>query len=132
MDTWLWIGLIGVAAILVFGFRALARRKVSSGRVPVELREIHQSISDKVSFETMEQVYRAIGDAYSLDPRLVRPDDPLKRLLDMDSWALDAGTEKLNVWLRATGVEAERRQIPTILDLLVLVEQSKARTSRSA
>jgi hypothetical protein len=75
-----------------------------------------------VSLDTFTRVFRALGEAYSLDPRLIRPDDSLKRLLDMDSWVLDAGTEKLNRWLNSIGVEDITVKPVTVLDLLLLVE----------
>lgn len=124
-----WVALIAIAATLVLGFRFIAKRRAVGGRTPRELIELHRSIAEKVGFETFEQVYRAIGDAYSVDPRLIRSDDSLKKLLDMDSWVLDAGTEKLNERLRALGVEEEEQRISTVLDLLLLVEAAKTRSA---
>jgi hypothetical protein len=126
MSGLLWIALIVIAAILVFGIRAFGRRRAFRGRTAVELAEMHHPHSSKVSFETFEQVLRAVGDAYSLDPRLLRPEDQLSKLLNMDSWVLDAGTEKLNKWLRAAGVATAETRVSTVLDLVLLVEASKS------
>jgi len=48
----------------------------------------------------------------------------------MDSWVLDAGTDKLNQWLIQIGIDESAKQPSTVLDLLLLVER-KMRTSTS-
>jgi len=89
---------------------------------------MYHSYSSKVSFEAFEQVLVAIGDAYSLDPRLLRPEDQLSKLLDMESWVLDTGTEKLNKWLLDAGVATVEARISTVLDLVLLFEASKSQS----
>jgi len=134
MNGTVWIVAIACAAVLVFGFRWAAKRRAFRGRAPVSLEELHRSVADRVTPEVFAQVFRALGEAYSVDPRLIRPNDSLKTLLNMDSWVLDAGTDKLNQWLAQVGINESSRQPSTVLDLLLLVEgklSSGTSTSRS-
>ena len=93
--------------------------------------EIHRSVAGKVALDTFTKVFHALGEAYSVDPRLIRPEDSLKKLLDADSWVLDAGTEKLNRWLTSIGIERISDQPSTVLDLLVLVERGRRQSTNS-
>ena len=99
MNGTVWIVAIAVAAVLVGAFTFLARRRAVGGRTPMNLEEIHRSVASNVTLDTFTKVFHALGEAYSVDQRLIRPEDSLKKLLDMDSWVLDAGTDKLNRWL---------------------------------
>ena len=96
----------------------------------MKLEEIHRSVANRVTVDTFVKVFDALGDAYSIDPRLIRPEDSLKKLLDADSWVLDAGTEKMNRWLTSVGIESVSRQPSTVLDLLLLVEQKLQNAER--
>lgn len=122
MNETLWILVIAVAAILVIGFRLLGRQRAVGGRTPIDLEDMHRGFSHQVSLSTFSQVFTALGEAYSVDPRLIRPEDSLNKLLDMDSWLLDAGTEKLNRWLNSIGIDQKAARPSTVLDLLLLVE----------
>ena len=93
--------------------------------------EIHRSVAGNVTLDTFTKVFHALGEAYSVDPRLIRPEDSLKKLLDADSWALDAGTEKLNRWLTSVGIEKVTDQPSTVLDLLVLVERGRKQSTNT-
>ncbi len=130
MNGTLWIIAIACGAVLIVAFKWLAKRRAFHGRTPISLEEIQKSVDDKVSLHTFTRVFRALGEAYSIDPRLIRPDDSLKTLLDMDSWVLDAGTEKMNQWLAQDGIDEGARKPATVLDLLLLVEGKSGSNQR--
>jgi len=90
--------------VAVIAFRFFAIRRIGLNRTSVDLQEIHSSVADRVSLDTLKLVFRMLGDAYGVEPRLIRLEDPLKRFFDSDSWRLDIGTEKLNKWLRDIGI----------------------------
>jgi hypothetical protein len=118
----LWGGLIAIGTMAVIAFRYFSIRRITLNRTPIDLQEIHRTVADKASFDTVKQVFQALGDAYSVDPGLIRPEDPLKYFSNADSWRLDAGTEQLNKWLQSIGIKEIGAQPKTVLDLLVLVE----------
>lgn len=123
-DGLLLLGLIVIGTALVAVLRYRAKRRIARRHAAIELTEIHRLVAGSVSRETLQQVFIALGAAYSIDPRVIRPQDPLKALLDMDSWSLDGGTEKMNKWLQSVGVNGNAAPSSTVLDLLMLVEQS--------
>lgn len=122
MNALLWGGLIAIGIATVVAFRFYAVRRIDLNRTPIDLQEIHHSIADRVSLDTLKLVFRMLGDAYKIEPRLIRPEDSLRRFFDSDSWRLDVGTEKLNEWLQSIGVKEIDVQPKTVLDLLILVE----------
>lgn len=108
--------------VVIIAFRFFAIRRIGLNRTPIALQEIHSSVANQVSLDTLTLVFRMLGDAYGVEPRLIRPEDSLKRFLDSDSWRLDIGTEKLNKWLQSIGIKEIDTQPATVLDLLILVE----------
>ena len=74
-----------------------------------------------------EKVVNAIGVAYQIDPRLLRPSDSLKKLYGLDSWDLGEGTMQLNDWVKQNfGITRFEIEPKTIIDLLVaLAKQGK-------
>jgi hypothetical protein len=122
MNTVLWGGLIAIGIAVVIAFRLVAIRRIGLNRTLIDFQVIHRAVANQVSLETLTLVFQMLGDAYGVEPRLIRPNDPLKRFLDADSWRLDVGTEKLNNWLQSIGIREIDVQPATVLDLLILVE----------
>ena len=122
MDGIRWAGLFAIGMVVIIAFRFFAIRRIGLNRTPIALQEIHSSVANQVSLDTLTLVFRMLGDAYGVEPRLIRPEDSLKRFLDSDSWRLDIGTEKLNKWLQSIGIKEIDTQPATVLDLLILVE----------
>lgn len=82
----------------------------------------------KVGYETFVEVYNTLSNAYSVNPKLIRPSDSLKKFFDIDSWDLDAGTEKMEEWLvKNLKIATPKKEIKTVLDLLILVERDRNR-----
>jgi hypothetical protein len=104
----------------IVGFRWFARKKSFGHREPLELVDIYRDIEDQVDFETFMAVYKALGEAYRIDARLIRPTDALKHFFDVDSWDLDSGTDQMNQWLARYDVRKQEHAPVTVLDLLVL------------
>ncbi|MCS6304870.1 MAG: hypothetical protein H8K07_14595 [Nitrospira sp.] len=118
----LWGGLIAIGIMAVITFRYFSIRRITFNRTPIDLQAIHRSIADKASLDTVKQVFHVLGDAYLVDPRLIRLDDSLRSFSNADSWQLDVGTEQLNKWLQSIGIKEIETQPNTVLDLLLLVE----------
>ncbi len=68
----------------------------------------------------------AVGAAYGVDPRLVRPGDLLVKYDEYDSWVLGEGRERLSEWLVARGVTIAPGAISTVLDLAISVGGASA------
>lgn len=115
--------IVGIAAVAVAAI--LSRRKLTVRRQPIELESMRTSLAGEVDSAAFRDVLEAIGRAYAIDPRLLRPDDDLQSLLRADSWLLDSGTEKLNLWLCENGLSEDPIVIGTVLDLVRLVEQHR-------
>lgn len=122
MDAIKWGSLFAIGLVVIVAFRFFAIRRIGLNRSPLDLQEIHRPVASQVSLDTLTLVFQKLGDAYGVEPRLIRPDDSLKRFLDSDSWSLDIGTEKLNEWLQSIDVKEFDVQPKTVLDLLILVE----------
>lgn len=124
----LWIVLVLGGISVVAGLRYLGRRKLVSRRKPEEITAIHARVSEEVSLDALRDVMQAVGQAYALDPALIRPEDSLEQFMNADSWSLDAGTEKLNQWLISNGLGEQPRHVRTVLELASLVEEARKRS----
>lgn len=81
-------------------------------------------VRNRVSAEVFNEVWSKVGDAFSIDPRLVRPDDTLKSLNAIDSWNLGKGGDALSQWLENKQL-GKPPALETVLDLALWIEASK-------
>lgn len=128
VSGWLMLTIVSIAALLVVAGRRMSARAVGRGRVPVDHRQMYESeiATLGVSWETYVGVIESIRDAYKIDGRLLRRDDPLKKLFDLDSWSLGHGTETLNRLLtERMGVSALGGKPKTFGELLQMVERAR-------
>jgi len=123
MGIWLAIG-VALATVFVLGSRALSRKTFAKGRVPQSLAELHAQVQTQVSAVVFNEVWSKIGEVFSIDPRLIRPDDTLKSLSGIDSWDLGEGGDALGQWL-------ERKQLGTPPPLETMLDLVKWVDSRS-
>lgn len=129
MGTYLAIGLV-LAVAAVLGFKKLARRSLERGRTPAPLVEIHRSIQGEVSIHVFNEVWSKLGESFSIDPRLIRPEDKLKTLTGLDSWDLGHGEDALGQWL-AKKTAVRPPLLETVLDLAKWVEASASQEAAS-
>lgn len=122
MGWWLAIAVIGGAA-LVAGFRSLSKRSFVKGRSPSSLEDLHAQVRDRVSPEVFREVWTALGEAYGVDPRLIRPTDTFTELGKADSWDLGKGEDRITAWVDKRGV-GRPPKLDTVLDLAAWVERS--------
>ncbi|WP_426398204.1 hypothetical protein ACN9M1_05885 [Ralstonia sp. R-29] len=120
----LFISIVAVAIVAVLGFKALARKSFGKEREPLSLVEIYALVNNRVSAEVFNEVWSKVGDAFSIDPRLVRPDDTLKSLNAIDSWDLGKGGDTLSQWLENKQL-GKPPALETVLDLALWIEASK-------
>lgn len=123
-----------IATIFVLLYKGTAKKQLFGNREPLPLDELYDTLmkSHGVTYETFIIVYEALGNCYSIPSGKVRPTDKINYFLTLDSWDLNAGTEKFETWLRDT-VSIEERQMPeilTVLDLLLFVERKKLPSER--
>lgn len=96
------IAIFFITSLVIFIFsKYVARKNEFKKRRLIELPELYDSdiASYGINYETFKKIYNALGNSYSIDPRLIRSNDPLKKFFKIDSWDLDAGTEKMEEWL---------------------------------
>jgi hypothetical protein len=120
---WIVVLAVMILAIVGGGFRWWIRRRSSAS---VDLRHLFERdvASAGVKWDTYEAVATAMGRAYGLHPAWLQPHEPLKKVFDIDSWDLGAGTEAFEKMLEAEFGIAKLNPIPTtLLDLLIVVEQ---------
>lgn len=97
LSGWLGGAVVVAAVAVITAARWMSKRDVLRGREPVGLAEMYQQGHRlEGSYEVFERVFNMVGEAYHVDPRLLRPSDKLKKLYDLDSWDLGEGTEQLN------------------------------------
>jgi hypothetical protein len=126
MGTWLAIVLV-LATAVVLSFRLLARRSFKRGRELQSLSDMHAAVKDRVSSEVFNEVWSKVGEAFSIDPRALRPTDTLKSLHGIDSWDLGKGGDALNQWLAQKQL-GKPPHLETVLDLAIWVQDAKAAT----
>ena len=107
--------------VLVWAFRVMTRRAFMRNRQPEDLALIYKTIQGQVSAKVFDEVWSKIGDSYGIDPKLLRPDDSLKSLSDVDSWDLGSGGDQITEWLRGKGLQ-DPPPLVTLLDLAIWVE----------
>jgi|GEM_PF-1765728 len=120
-----WLLLIASGIIGVTSFGAYSRNQLRNNREVESVGNIHRTVSGMVTLEVFQDVMVVLGEFFSIDPGLIRPSDSLQKIIDCDSWRLDAGVEKLNEWLLANGVDAANFQPKTVLELCVAVERAR-------
>lgn len=121
-DGMLFLLLIVLGVAGIAGLRHRARRMVLMRHAPMELEKIHEIGAPAVRFSTFKSVYAALGAAYAIDPRTIRPQDSLRLFLDLDTWSLGMGTEKLEQWMASIGIQDLKQRPVTVLDLLMLAD----------
>jgi len=125
VGAWL-LALFVLGVAVVWFFRTRSRKAFLKEREPKQLTEIHSEVQDQVSLEVFNDVWSKIGEAFAIDPRLIRPDDTLKVLSSIDSWDLGKSEDALGHW-----IEQERLGKPptltTVIDLARWVQTSKMR-----
>jgi hypothetical protein len=121
--------LLGISIIAAVGVvtiaRSLSKQHIFKGRKPVSVAEMYQQEVARVgvSYQIFEKVLHMIGQAYDIDPRMLRPFDKLKVLYDLDSWSLGKGTEILNGRVASDfGISEFKGEPETIIDLVVEIE----------
>jgi len=118
--------ILGIAwFVFLFAYKRIIRKQSFRDRKPMTFEEIYNAYVKNydIRYETFIEVFKALGNSYSVNPQLIRPTDHLKIFFDIDSWDLDAGTDKINDWLVKTlKIENPNKEIKTVSDLLILVE----------
>lgn len=126
-DGLMWLCLIVFSIAIVVFFSHRERRLFVKNREPASIEGMHSSIFEQVSLDVFRDVFVMLGDSYSLDPRLIRPDDSLQDFVRHDSWRLDIGTEKFNQWLIMNGLDTEPIHAQTVLELCRIIEEARER-----
>lgn len=132
VSGWL-LGLFFVTSMIIFAVaRFVNKRNIVKKRELISLLEVYQHdvAGFSVSYEIYQNVVNAIGAAYRIDPRLLRPSDSLKKLYDLDSWNLGEGTMQLNDWVAQNyGITRFEIEPKTIIDLLVALSKHENKES---
>jgi hypothetical protein len=121
----LFVLTIVVMVVLVVLFRVISKKCFLEGRGLESLENIYEMANEEVSRYIFIETFTKIGEIFSIDPRLLRPDDKFKDLLVIDSWTLGAGEEKLISWLRKEKFNFPVELI-SIIDLVKFMENSRA------
>ena len=127
MGPWLLVlFVLGVAVI--WSFRTLTRKSFLKGREPKQLVEIHAKVQDQISAEVFNEVWSKVGEAFTIDPRLIEPGDTLKALSGIDSWDLGKGEDLLGQWIE----QEHLGRPPTLRTVLDLAKWVQARRMSKA
>lgn len=123
MGVWL-LALILLAILIIWSFRTVARKSFLKGRKPKQLAEIHAKVQDQVSADVFNEVWSKVGEAFTIDPRLIEPGDTLKVLSSIDSWDLGKGEDALGQWIEQEHLGRPPALI-TVLDLAKWIQGSR-------
>ncbi|MGN6323981.1 MAG: hypothetical protein ACTHNE_19870 [Dyella sp.] len=111
-------------AFSILFFRMRARKSFLKGREPKQLKEIYAEIPDQISFSVFNEVWSKVGEAFSIDPRLIKPDDTLKALSSIDSWDLGKGDDALSEWVGRENL-GKLPTLTTMLDFAKWIQTTK-------
>lgn len=132
VSGWLFGVFLVVAMLIIVVARLVSKRNIVKKRKLISLLETyqHEVVGFGVSYEIYEKVVNAIGMAYRIDPRLLRPSDSLKKLYSLDSWDLGEGTMRLNDWVAQNfGISRFEVEPKTIIDLLIELAKQRIKGS---
>jgi hypothetical protein len=123
------LSVLGGAAAIVGACRLLARPWAFRGRSRLPLRQMftHTLSGHQMTYETFERVYQGLGRCYRVDPELIRPTDPIKLFMNLDSWDLWHGTQQFDSWLLETFNIDPSQRPEAVLDLLMIAETAGQR-----
>jgi hypothetical protein len=124
-DEVLWLSAIGAGIGLVLAFGFYSRRRLISNRRPIDTEVIHSNLSVEIDFYALRDTLNTLGKAFSIDPKLIRPDDYLSEYIRADSWNLGAGSERLDQWLIENKISVRLTSVSTVLDLAQILENSR-------
>jgi hypothetical protein len=114
--------LILLASLMaVLAFRAHAKRSSFGDRKRLPLEEIFELVRSEVSWTSFRSTWEQVGEAYGIDPRLLRPTDTFAQLAAIDSWRLDSGGDRVRRWLVDSGLRG-REDFKTLLDVAIAIE----------
>lgn len=126
MELWLLTLFVALITVIIV-LQLREEQSLIAGRKPCSLNEIYVAVSDRVSFEVFVETWTAVGNAYSIDPQLIRPGDTIKQLSKLDSWNLGEGEDELGAWLEQKNI-AQPLPVPeTVLELACWIEKAPAR-----
>jgi hypothetical protein len=119
--SWVAVTCVVATVTAVFLVRWKSKRSILHQHEPISLASMYQLEGTHIGvcYETFEQVLNLIGQAYTVDPKRLRPSDKLEKLYDLDSWELYAGTEKLSFWLeKSFDITSFETEPETIAELI--------------
>lgn len=125
MGFWL-VALFAAAIVSLVALRQVSKKRALADRRPVPLEEIHALLNGALTFDILNEVWTRLGASYSIDPRLIRPNDPISLFKRIDSWALWKGTDAIDEWLRGLDLsELPARQPETVYDLAAWIQSAR-------
>ena len=79
-----------------------------------------------IPWNDCQAILEKIGDAFELDPRRLRPDDPLLPLQQLDSWRLGKGEDQFGAWATERfGARSISFTPRTVIELVAAAAHSK-------
>jgi hypothetical protein len=125
------VAIVTAAWALVRVGRKVARQNRFRGRLPIELDRQFESFGTG-SLTTFVATFQALGRAFEIDPRVLRAEDSLRSLDELDSWDLGHANEVLNEWLADELHITQLKGTPTTIgELVTAVETSVTSKSTS-
>jgi hypothetical protein len=94
-----WLGAPLAAAIVsLVALRQISRTRAFADRRALPLEEIHASLKGDLTFDILNEVWTRLGASYSVDPLLIRPNDPISLSNGVDSWT---PWKDMAVWIQS-------------------------------
>jgi hypothetical protein len=110
-----------VSGLLVATGWYLSRQKLLRGRRPRTVAEILSDLPGDVRRDEASEVLQLIGKLFGVQPEILRLDDPMSKLLAMDSWRLGHGRDELERWLETKGVRQLQCRSITVREFILSV-----------
>ena len=125
-NIWLLAILVGISLVVLF--RWINKRQAFKNREPQSLElTFKNEIAGEVQFVTYEKLFNAVGEAFKVDPKLLRPADSLDKFLSLDSWDLGEGTEILDSLIEESfHITSLRSEPSNLLELMKAIESQQS------
>lgn len=125
MEFILFAVILVLSIALIFLMHRVSKKRIAESRAPLDFMDMYSQANLTADYEIFSKVMDLIGQAFHVNPKLLRPADELKKLYDMDGWILDKGTEQLNMYLeKEFKITTFAEQPKTIAELIEAVRNT--------
>jgi hypothetical protein len=116
----IFVGLITIGVVAALVGRYLSRKRLTRRNL-LPVSEIISELPANIPKKNASEILTKIGELFGIPAGVLRLDDSVSMLTEMDSWKLGEGQEKFEAWLKAQGITHLLKETKTIGDLVISI-----------